>query len=237
MAFKMSGFNPGKGTGMSKTFAKKQAALKQVDVELNPDIQMDPRFSKQKQSFGPNVNPGIGSDPSRKRGIDAQLVVRDENADYHEHELGMKTEQDVANEEIFNNLRKTATKHSKDKFSIPVADFDNQISFEQWLENNGDKIASHVGTESAGRTFGGGLQGKTINELMNFSDNDKQRFMKELKKGFEQKQNESANLHNDLMLSGDDEKKDRGIKMALNLKEKSPARYGHLKRLYKARTR
>ena len=40
-----------------------------------------------------------------------------------------------------------------------------------------------------------------------------------------------------LILSGDDDKKDRGIKMALNLKEKSPARYGHLKRLYKARTR
>ena len=40
-----------------------------------------------------------------------------------------------------------------------------------------------------------------------------------------------------LLLSGDDDKKDRGIKMALNLKEKSPARYGHLKRLYKARTR
>ena len=38
-----------------------------------------------------------------------------------------------------------------------------------------------------------------------------------------------------LMLSNDDDKKDRGIKMALNLKEKSPARYGHLKRLYKAR--
>ena len=38
-----------------------------------------------------------------------------------------------------------------------------------------------------------------------------------------------------LLLSGDDDKKDRGIKMALNLKEKSPARYGHLKRLYKAR--
>ena len=37
MAFKMSGFNPGKGTGMSKTFAKKQAALKQAtEVELNP---------------------------------------------------------------------------------------------------------------------------------------------------------------------------------------------------------
>jgi len=40
-----------------------------------------------------------------------------------------------------------------------------------------------------------------------------------------------------LLLSGEDDKKDRGIKMALNLKEKSPARYGHLKRLYKARTR
>ena len=40
-----------------------------------------------------------------------------------------------------------------------------------------------------------------------------------------------------LLLSGDDDKKDRGIKMALNLKEKSPARYGHLRRLYKARTR
>ena len=38
-----------------------------------------------------------------------------------------------------------------------------------------------------------------------------------------------------LMLSGDDDKKDRGIKMALNLKKKSPARYGHLKRLYKAK--
>ena len=38
-----------------------------------------------------------------------------------------------------------------------------------------------------------------------------------------------------LLLSGYDDKKDRGIKMALNLKEKSPARYGHLKRLYKAR--
>ena len=40
-----------------------------------------------------------------------------------------------------------------------------------------------------------------------------------------------------LLLSGDDDKIDRGIKMALNLKEKSPARYGHLRRLYKARTR
>ena len=42
MAFKMGGFNPGKGTGMSTAFVKKQAALKQTEVTLNPNTRDDP---------------------------------------------------------------------------------------------------------------------------------------------------------------------------------------------------
>ena len=38
-----------------------------------------------------------------------------------------------------------------------------------------------------------------------------------------------------LLFSNDAEKIEKGIRMAGNLKKKSPARYGHLKKLYKER--
>ena len=133
MAFKMAGFNPGKGTGMSTAFAKKQAAFKQsARVQFNPNTRDDPDRSNwseyEKRYFDKHgmhpfeAGEGI-SGPGKEIDIHASKTIGGVGSD-------LWTKEDIANEEMFNDLHKRLVDRKKDPLSLDI-NLDDDGNFKQ----------------------------------------------------------------------------------------------------------